>query len=119
MTNLHTAGVQTFSVNSDVGGLIIAVNFNFPKVKEIIKEMSLSFPSHPPEDSPFEDYLVHWLEIVGYAGFVLYYQYCGLYPETFEKYDGLCSFDGRNGITLKDHWFDIIELDFKVCLDDN
>lgn len=114
MTNLHTAGVRTFSVNSDVGGLIITVNFNFPEVKELIKEMSLSFPSHPPEGSLFEDYLVHWLEIVGYAGFVLYYQYCGLYPETFEKYEGLCSFDGRYGITLEDHWFDAAEFDFEV-----
>ena len=70
-----TTGKQLFTIRES--GLMddyevnVAIDFDFPGVKEKIKEMSMFWGGHPPETDPFEEHLDFLLRLIATDTFYL------------------------------------------------
>lgn len=120
---LNTTGKQLFIIRED--GLMddyevqVAIDFDFPEVREKIKDMSMFWSGHPEESEPFEEHLDFLLRLI--ATYVFYLKN----GERFNDYDvakefaereGYYPLDGTHGILVKTSYFPEIGMDsFRVA----
>ena len=96
----------------------VAIDFDFPNVREKIKEMSCFWSDHPAESAPFERHLDFWLQILANEAVWLKYDKLfndyGMQREFIER-EGYLPLDGSHGIALIHTEIpDIDYLDFEI-----
>ena len=113
-----TTGKQLFTIRES--GLMddyevnVAIDFDFPGVKEKIKEMSMFWGSHPPETDPFEEHLDFLLRLIATDTFYLKtgegLNDYGVVQE-FSEREGYYPLDGGHGILVRSSHFPDIGMD--------
>ncbi len=113
-----TTGKQLFTIRES--GLMddyevnVAIDFDFPGVKEKIKEMSMFWGSHPPETDPFEEHLDFLLRLIATDTFYLKtgegLNDYGVVQE-FSEREGYYPLDGSHGILVRSSHFPDIGMD--------
>lgn len=118
----NTTGKQLFVIRED--GLLddhevlVAIDFDFPKVRENIKEMSMFWGGHPGESAPFEEHLDFFLRLTASRVFYLKMDGYNDYSvaKEFSEMEGYCPLDGTHGILVKTSFFPEIDMDtFRVA----
>lgn len=115
---LKTTGKRLFIIRSyemlDEYEAQIAIDFDFPGVKEKIKEMSLFWGGHPPEEAAFEEHLDFVLRLIAAETYYIKvgkgYNDYGVRKEFTDK-KGFYPLDGSNGIFLEETSFPEIYMD--------
>ena len=114
-----TTGKQLFTIRES--GLMddyevnVAIDFDFPGVKEKIKEMSMFWGSHPPETDHFEEHLDFVLRLI--ASDVFYMKKgeglndYGVAKEFSEREGYYFPLDGSHGILVRSSHFPDIGMD--------
>ncbi len=114
---LVTTGKQLITVQhgwvSDIE-VSVAIDFDFPEVKQKIKDMSLFWSGHPTETAPFEEHLVFWLGVLANEAYVIKvgenYNNYGV-CRAFNENEGYWPLDGTHGIILKSVCGPVLESD--------
>lgn len=115
---LKTTGKRLFIIRPyemlDEYEVQIAIDFDFPDVKEKIKEMSLFWGGHPPEEAAFEEHLDFVLRLIAAETYYIKvgkgYNDYGVREEFTDK-EGFYPLDGSNGIFLEETSFPEIDMD--------
>lgn len=119
---LNITGKQLFIIRED--GLMddyevqVAIDFDFPCVKEKIKNMSMFWSGHPEESAPLEEHLDFLLRLIAVDTFYLKngegYNDYGVAKEFAER-EGYYPLDGSHGILVKTSYFPEVDMDsFRV-----
>lgn len=104
---INETGTQQFTLENECfHGVVIEIDWDFPNVRENIKEISMFFSGHPHVDAPFEEHLRNALELMANAvayEVVVEDNYGKYLIEALNRREGFFRFDGKYGIKYIDN----------------